>query len=190
MILSATAGILSEQGVAAVTTPNIAGRAKIPVSSIYQYFPNKAAIFCALYDKYLEQIRQKIEQFDTPDNAHMDWREFFERLFSAIFIQESQGDMVRELDKAFSIYPELIELDKAHSEMIAEKLAAFIKARGSRWTKARRMRIAHFIYSLNLGIWDYKSAWNPPEKETREWELAAAIAVLEKCFPDSPASRN
>ena len=188
LILNATAGILAEQGVTAVTTPNIATRAKIPVSSIYQYFPNKAAIFCALYDKYLVQIRERMEQFDNPANARLAWREFFGRLLSAIFIQESQGDLVRELDKAFSIYPELIELDKAHSELIVEKLAGFAKARGSRWSRARRIRMAHFIYSLNMGVWAYISAWNPPKKETREWELAATMAVLEKCFPDAAST--
>ena len=47
-ILEAAARIFEEVGVEAATTDRIAARAGISVGSLYQYFPNKAAILVAL----------------------------------------------------------------------------------------------------------------------------------------------
>ena len=44
LILNSTYDVLRNDGVRALSTNNIVARAGIPVSSIYQYFPNKGAI--------------------------------------------------------------------------------------------------------------------------------------------------
>jgi AcrR family transcriptional regulator len=55
-ILVAAAEVFAEAGFAAATIQQIADRANTAVGSIYQFFPDKLAIFHALFTKHLEQI--------------------------------------------------------------------------------------------------------------------------------------
>lgn len=55
-ILDAVVRILKRGGVAAVTTNRIAEVAGVSIGSVYQYFPDKRAIFVALHDRHVRQI--------------------------------------------------------------------------------------------------------------------------------------
>jgi AcrR family transcriptional regulator len=65
-ILFAAAHILKTEGFAPATTNRIAEKAGVSVGSLYQYFPNKQAIFAALreryHDWYDECVRAEIER--------------------------------------------------------------------------------------------------------------------------------
>ena len=60
-ILEAVVKILKWDGVEAVTTNRIADVAGVSVGSVYQYFPDKRAIFLALHDRHVEQIGGLVE---------------------------------------------------------------------------------------------------------------------------------
>lgn len=60
-VLDATTKLLKRDGIDAVTTNRIADVAGVSVGSIYQYFPDKRAIFAALHQRHGEEIRQLIE---------------------------------------------------------------------------------------------------------------------------------
>jgi AcrR family transcriptional regulator/transposase-like protein len=55
-ILVAAAEVFAAAGFAAATVQQIADRANTAVGSIYQFFPDKLAIFQALFTKHLQQI--------------------------------------------------------------------------------------------------------------------------------------
>jgi AcrR family transcriptional regulator len=55
-ILVAAAEVFAEAGFAAATIQQIADRANTAVGSIYQFFPDKLAIFHALFTKHLQKI--------------------------------------------------------------------------------------------------------------------------------------
>jgi AcrR family transcriptional regulator/transposase-like protein len=55
-ILTAAAEVFAEVGYAAATTQQIADRAKTAVGSIYQFFPDKLAIFHALEAEHMTQV--------------------------------------------------------------------------------------------------------------------------------------
>ncbi|MEP7296701.1 MAG: TetR/AcrR family transcriptional regulator [Burkholderiales bacterium] len=61
-ILDATAHILVERGFPAVTTNAVAERAGVSVGSLYQYFPNKAALVAALHARHGEQMMAVIQR--------------------------------------------------------------------------------------------------------------------------------
>jgi len=48
--------VMQRDGVDAVTTNRIARAAGVSVGSVYQYFPDKRAIFAALHDRHVERI--------------------------------------------------------------------------------------------------------------------------------------
>jgi AcrR family transcriptional regulator len=60
-ILDAVMRILKREGVGALTTNRIAEVAGVSIGSVYQYFPDKRAIFAALHGRHIEQIDRVVE---------------------------------------------------------------------------------------------------------------------------------
>jgi len=56
LILDTAAILFEEKGVASITTNDIATTAKVPVGSVYHYFPDKNAILTALMRLYIGKI--------------------------------------------------------------------------------------------------------------------------------------
>jgi AcrR family transcriptional regulator len=55
-ILDAVIRLLKREGHKAITTNRIAEVAGVSIGSVYQYFPNKRAIFIALHERHLNEI--------------------------------------------------------------------------------------------------------------------------------------
>jgi AcrR family transcriptional regulator len=55
-ILEAAGQLLVSKGRAAVTTNAVAERAGVSIGSLYQYFPNKEAIFAALQERHRDEV--------------------------------------------------------------------------------------------------------------------------------------
>jgi AcrR family transcriptional regulator len=76
-VLDAVARILKRGGVDAVTTNRIAKVAGVSIGSVYQYFPDKRAIFVALHQRHVEFMARVVEDallahasLPLPDLAH------------------------------------------------------------------------------------------------------------------------
>jgi AcrR family transcriptional regulator len=95
-VLDAVVRILKKEGVTAVSTNRIAEVAGVSIGSVYQYFPDKRAIYIALHRRHVEQIdrlveRTLIEQAQAP----------LERLIRA---------MIEAIVTAHTVDPELYHL--------------------------------------------------------------------------------
>jgi len=60
-IFDATIQVLVSAGPRRLTTTRVAERAGVSVGSMYQYFPNKQALFYALNERYLVGLAERIE---------------------------------------------------------------------------------------------------------------------------------
>ena len=60
-VLDAVVKILKRDGVQAVTTNRVAEVAGVSIGSVYQYFPDKRAIFTALHERHLQEIGRIVE---------------------------------------------------------------------------------------------------------------------------------
>ena len=60
-VLDAVTRVMKRHGVDAVTTNRIAEAAGVSIGSVYQYFPDKRAIFVALHQRHLEEIDRLVE---------------------------------------------------------------------------------------------------------------------------------
>jgi AcrR family transcriptional regulator len=60
-LLDAAAELLVERGFAAVNTRAIAAAAGAAIGTVYDYFPNKHAVFLALLDRYRERLAAAID---------------------------------------------------------------------------------------------------------------------------------
>lgn len=61
-VLEAVQLVVRRHGARAITTNRIAEVAGVSVGSLYQYFPDKHAIFTAIHDRHVADVRQVIEQ--------------------------------------------------------------------------------------------------------------------------------
>jgi AcrR family transcriptional regulator len=66
-MLDAAIVILQHGGVAAITTNQIAETAGVSIGSVYQYFPNKHALFRALHERHIKHVElvmcRRLEQY-------------------------------------------------------------------------------------------------------------------------------
>jgi|SRR5215472_5095049 len=60
-VLDAVIRILKREGIRAITTNRIAEVAGVSVGSVYQYFPDKQAIFVALHRRHIDRVDRIIQ---------------------------------------------------------------------------------------------------------------------------------
>jgi AcrR family transcriptional regulator len=61
-ILDAVIRLLKRGGASSITTNSIAEAAGVSIGSVYQYFPNKRAIFIALHERHIEQVDRVLQR--------------------------------------------------------------------------------------------------------------------------------
>ncbi|HEX3769899.1 MAG TPA: TetR/AcrR family transcriptional regulator [Polyangiaceae bacterium] len=72
-VLDSVTRLLKRRGLRAVTTNRIAEVAGVSIGSVYQYFPDKQAIFSALLDRHLAEIGAVVEaKLAAHDEAPLD----------------------------------------------------------------------------------------------------------------------
>jgi AcrR family transcriptional regulator len=95
-VLDAVVRLLKRDGFKAITTNRIAEVAGVSIGSVYQYFPDKRAIFTALHQRHIDQIDRMVQ---TKLVEH-----------AASSIEELVRAMVEAMVEAHAIDPELYEL--------------------------------------------------------------------------------
>ena len=60
-VLDAVVRILKREGRGAVTTNRIADVAGVSIGSLYQYFPDKSAIFVALHERHVREVDRRLQ---------------------------------------------------------------------------------------------------------------------------------
>jgi AcrR family transcriptional regulator len=142
-ILDAAAIVFDEVGYEAATTHAIAAKAKTAVGSLYQFFPDKAAIFHAMELRHIERVKAFWAQMSTPENLKLSFRqmiraiapavaELFEQPVSrVVFVQFYLArDMFQSIDEsmtqeAINFWADILkqynpDLTEAHSHLLAE----------------------------------------------------------------------
>lgn len=175
-VLDAVVRILKREGAKAVTTNRIAEVAGVSIGSLYQYFPDKRAIFAALHERHIEQIDRLIE------------KTLFENASSPLarLIKE----MVEAMIRAHETDPELYEVLFAEVPHRAEGTkdfavrlhGAFRLALAARTQELKKRRdldkaafvVAHMVESLSHGA----VLRRPPGMSLAEAKEEAVRAIL------------
>ena len=142
-VLDAAVQVLASEGAQRFTTARVAERAGVSVGSLYQYFPNKAAILFRLQsDEWRETtdlLRQLLEERDRPPLERL------RRLVHAFIRSECEEAEIRiALSDAAPLYrdaPEAVEA-KAAGERVME---GFMQEVLPALSQAARDRVADLI---------------------------------------------
>ena len=184
LVLEAGKAVLAEEGIKHFNTNTIAARGKFPVSSIYQYFPNKEAILAALYSQYLTEVRESYAVLNTPAVQKLPWREYCILIIKNVAQVDTYDPIDEQFDTALQLYPELREMDKEHAEWMANRMADDMRRLGSAWPRPKLKRLGYLAYELSDAIWRYRADQNPSKKEILEWSQTAFLALISQCMGD------
>jgi AcrR family transcriptional regulator len=120
-VLEATVRILQREGPQALNTNHIAQVAGVSIGSVYQYFPDKRAIFAALHQRHIDEIDRLVAKtfmesaasplselirtlFDVMIEAHSSHPELYELLFNEVpHRAEGTQDFALRLHGAFRL---------------------------------------------------------------------------------------
>lgn len=83
-VLDATASLIDEIGPEAITTGLIAARAKVSVGWLYDYFPNREAIFDAVMDRSISSVTPIAEHVHATHEG-LPWQDVLRAVVDALF---------------------------------------------------------------------------------------------------------
>ena len=114
-ILEVAQEMFATEGYAGTTTNAIAAQAKVPIGSLYQFFPDKVAILQALAIRYTARLHQQLTiLLDSAEIAALPLPEYVERLIDTTdqFFTENPGYHAIFMQAQGAI-PELNEVERA-----------------------------------------------------------------------------
>jgi AcrR family transcriptional regulator len=124
-IIEAAGQLLVSQGRAGVTTNAVAERAGVSIGSLYQYFPNKEAIFAALQDQHRDEVMPLIHHTMTnlASDPRLDLVEAIVALMRAM-VELHKGNPARMRVLAEELHEDRQAVVPAFVDAIAELLRA------------------------------------------------------------------
>jgi AcrR family transcriptional regulator len=132
-IVEAAARVLERQGYQRSTTNAIARLAGVSVGSVYQYFPNKAALVTALHERHVAQVGAIVER-TLEEGEGRSLRETIERLVDAVLSAHRREPRLQRI-----LHAELVALERPASESAS---GAALLERTRAWLEQHRAHIA------------------------------------------------
>jgi AcrR family transcriptional regulator len=144
-ILAAAAAVFEEVGYEAATTSAIAARARAPIGSLYQFFPNKQAVLFALAERYSEQSLGLYDSFASSDAVLLPLDQLLETMLDAFARFYSTLPGFRALMSALATSAELQAGEaQLHSEFV-RRTAEIIHRRSPHLTANKRRLLAEVV---------------------------------------------
>jgi AcrR family transcriptional regulator len=158
LILDTAAVLLGEVGVDAFNTNLLAERAGVAVRSVYRYFPNKFGVIVALYERHGQTWEPHFNRMQgglaDPDQSLLDvWEAYIDDYVA--YLDKEAGWAIRPAVQAL---PQLRDIDRRNNIRHARKIAAALRARGSREGLRRLEEVGHLLLETATAAID--ESWN------------------------------
>jgi AcrR family transcriptional regulator len=126
-ILQAAAAVFVEVGYEAATTHMIAAKAETAIGSLYQFFPDKLAIFHALEARHMERVTTIHTQLMQSADKQKPLSEFIERVVNT-FAEYFADPMARVVYIQYFAAPELFKLfDESFNQWLIQQFAGLFR---------------------------------------------------------------
>lgn len=180
-LVSAAESVMAEVGYEAATMSAIAEKARAPIGSLYQFFPNKVAITRALRTWYGKQF-QGVLAFLDEDSDALSIKSFVNQLIdSTIVFVESHPAFVPLLDA-----PSETRSPASIRNMLRERVSQFFMARKRRLSKQRALRLATVTLQILRGLNQLYAEAQPGEKQylIHEFKVVLLCYLTSQIGPD------
>src|ERR1700744_6144982 len=95
-MLDAAVKLLKRSGADSITTNRIAETAGVSIGSVYQYFPNKHALFAALHERHIRQVDAAVRR-RAAECAGAPLERIVQRLVAAMVETHAEDPKLAEL---------------------------------------------------------------------------------------------
>jgi AcrR family transcriptional regulator len=179
-IRNAAGTLLDEVGIEGLTTTAVSRRARISTSTLYQYFPDRAAILHATIIQIHELRRKVLLQLIEPIATAKDWREPLTKAILLAYEMRKAQPGARSSRRALQASPELWQLEQETIEELAEAVSKLFRARKPELKPALARRIALVGVSTAINLADLADLAPKRSKEIVDESISLLIAYLEK----------
>lgn len=146
-MIDAATEIFATVGYDAASTEMIAERAETSIGSVYQFFPNKKALFDAVGERYLSDARAICERFieAVPERASADWRCFVDEVVDVFWEFDRNSLAFRAVWTNLHRSAEFLAQGDAFNREMAERLAPVLVVVAPSLKPARRVLVATVV---------------------------------------------
>ena len=152
-ILDAAEHVFAAEGYESATTEGIAARAGASIGSLYQFFPNKRALFDAVSSRYLDRVRAL---FDVVVPAAMrtatSWEEILDGTVDAFWALDHQSAAFSAVWIQGRITKELMDSAWALNRAFAERAVQIIEHFAPHVPKEERTIVATVVVEAVSGM--------------------------------------
>ena len=149
-LLDAAAKVFDEVGFEAATTHNIAERANTAVGSLYQFFPDKLAIFNALELRHIDRVYVIWDKLLRPEITQLPFSDFIHTItiqFQELFEQPTSRIIFIQFFTSPNIFK---NIDYSFTKEAINFMAKLFKARNPDLTDKRSQLLAEIsIHTVN-----------------------------------------
>lgn len=128
-IIDAASHVFAEAGFEAATMEGIAERAETSIGSIYQFFPNKLALFNALARSYHEKLRGFFDVLLGGPLLEQPWTDILDHGIDAFALFHEQEVGFRAVWVGLQVTPEIIVEGEAINREFAKRIEAVLEAK-------------------------------------------------------------
>ena len=152
----ATVVVAKDTGLRNLTTNHVAEEAKVDISSVYRFFPDKLALIGYTMDHLYADIRTVWDRYESEEAVLcLDWRDYFQAI-SNDWQSESVGDYYTALDKAEMMYPELRDIEDRHLQYYVAFFVRQMKRFGAKGKKQDWENLAIYLYMIEDEIFSLR----------------------------------
>ncbi|MGV6806496.1 MAG: TetR/AcrR family transcriptional regulator [bacterium] len=167
------------------STHHIADEAGVPVSSIYQYFPNKEALAFALYQELAEQMLEELHRLYDGVSEDADWRAY---LFDTpnMFLQDS--DSLRLMSRLAPVMGSSKPLKSAQRKMLRDMrdlVIGLLRKLGSDWSDKALSNLSALLIEFSTAAYHHMDHQTEEDKwrSLRTLRLTG-IAIVGECMEE------
>jgi AcrR family transcriptional regulator len=151
-ILDAAAIVFDEVGFEAATTHEIASHAKAAVGSLYQFFPDKLAIFNALELRHVERVHIMWDKLSRPEIIQLPFADFIHALVTKVE-QLFEQPTSRIVFIQFFVSPTIFRnIDVSFTQEAIQFMARLLQARNPKLSVQRSLILAEICVNATNAL--------------------------------------
>jgi AcrR family transcriptional regulator len=147
-ILDAAANVFLDKGYDAATTEEIARLAGTSIGSVYQFFPNKLAIFNAIALRYVEKAQALFGTFVTPSAMLEPWDRLLDRAIDAFAALNAGEPGFRALLLNWRVSADMLIANDDVNRRFARRAEIVLATQAPSLTPARRALVATMMIEI------------------------------------------